>query len=36
MLLWLRTAMVTSVPTVKLNDGRSHPVVGYGTYKVSL
>ncbi|EOD35384.1 hypothetical protein EMIHUDRAFT_55553, partial [Emiliania huxleyi CCMP1516] len=25
--------MVTSVPTVKLNDGRSHPVVGYGTYK---
>mmetsp|Transcript_45175 Transcript_45175/g.139140 ORF Transcript_45175/g.139140 Transcript_45175/m.139140 type:complete len:323 (+) Transcript_45175:22-990(+) len=36
MLLWLRTAMVTSVPTVKLNDGRSHPVVGYGTYKVGV
>jgi len=28
--------MVTSVPTVKLNDGRSHPVVGYGTYKVGV
>ena len=32
----LSRAMATSVPTVKLNDGALHPVVGYGTYKVGV
>jgi len=26
----------SEVPSIKLNDGRMHPVIGYGTYKVGV
>ncbi len=28
--------MAPSIPTLTLNDGHSHPIVGYGTYKVGV
>jgi len=32
----MQTSSCPTIPTVKLNDGHQHPVVGYGTYKVGV